>query len=488
MTPSLPAAPTHALPSRAIPLDGGWDVVVVGGGPAGCTAATAAAREGARTLLIEGSGMLGGSGTSALVPAWCPFSDKEKIIYRGLAEKVFAAAKRGMAHVGAADLDWVPIDAERLKRVYDDLTTEAGVTVLFHTALAAVEKGPDGAVRALVVNNKAGLSAIQARVYVDCTGDADLCAWAGAEFQKGDPRGELQPATHCFLLANVDESAYRHRYDNGRKLGWWDPQSPVHAILASGKYPEIVDKHLCNNLVGPGTVGFNAGHLFDVDNTDPMSVSRALMKGRKLALAYRDALAEFAPDAFGNAFLASTGSVVGIRETRRVVGDYLLTVDDYLSRRAFPDEICRNAYFIDLHLTKEEHKTKGEMEMVLRFKHYDRGESHGIPYGCLTPRGLANVLVAGRSISCERTVQGSVRVMPVCLAMGEAAGLAAALAARMPRPDVHAVDTARLRRRLAEEGAWLPPYEACEPKAEAGIQVPRVSPPERKDALAAAHS
>ncbi len=451
---------TLAFPSRFLPLDDSWDVIVVGGGPAGCAAATAAAEEGARTLLVEGSGMLGGSGTSALVPAWCPFSDKEKIIYRGLAEKVFTQSKEGISHVGATDLDWVPIDAERLKRVYDDLVTRAGVSVLFHTALASVEKDDAGRVTALAVVNKAGLSALRARVYVDCTGDADLAAWAGAEVQKGDETGHLQPATHCFLLSNVDEYAYRHRYDDGRSLGWWNPQSPIHAIVASGKFPEIVDKHLCNNLVGPGTVGFNAGHVFDVDNTDPVSVSRALMKGRKLALAYRDALAAFAPDAFANSFLAATGSVIGIRETRRVMGDYLLSTEDYIARRTFADEVCRNSYFIDLHLTKEEHRTKGEQEMVLRFKHYDKGESHGIPYRCFTPRGLSNVLVAGRSISCERNVQGSVRVMPVCLAMGEAAGTAAAMAARQPLPDVHAVETGTLRLRLRQRGAWLPPLAA----------------------------
>lgn len=110
---------SYALPSRSVPLDASWDVIVAGGGPTGCTAAIAAVREGARTLLIESTGALGGSGTSALVPAWCPFSDKEKIIYRGLAEKVFNAAKEGMAHVNSKDLDWVPIDAERLKRVFD---------------------------------------------------------------------------------------------------------------------------------------------------------------------------------------------------------------------------------------------------------------------------------------------------------------------------------------------------------------------------------
>ena len=446
---------SYQFSSRDLPLDDSWDVIVVGGGPTGCTAATAAAREGAKTLLIETTASLGGSGTSALVPAWCPFSDKEKIIYRGLAEKVFTSAKKGMAHVGEMDLDWVPIDAEKLKRVYDDLVTDVGVTVLFQTFLAAVDTDGDGRVTTLIVGNKKGLSALRARVFVDCSGDADLAAWAGAEFHKGDELGQMQPGTHCFILSNVDE----HAYKNGPDLGWWDPESPIHAIIDSGKYPEIPDKHMCHNIVGPGTVGFNAGHVWDVDNTDPATVSRALMKGRKMAFAYRNALAEFHPAAFGNAFLVATGSVLGIRETRRVIGDYILTADDYIARRTFSDEICRNSYFIDLHLTKEEARTNGELEMALRFNRYEKGESHGIPYRCLTPLGLKNVLVAGRSISCDRSVQGSVRVMPVCLAMGEAAGMAAAHALKLPSLNVHDVDAGELRRRLREENVYLPEDE-----------------------------
>jgi hypothetical protein len=452
---------TYNPRTRPIPLDDSWDVIVAGGGPAGCTAAIAAAREGARTLLIESTGSLGGSGTSALVPAWCPFSDKEKIIYRGLAEKVFNAAKEGIAHVKPAALDWVPINAEILKRVYDTLVTESGATVRFQTQICSVEKSEDDqGIATLLVANKAGLTALRAKVYVDCTGDADLCAWAGAAFHQGDENGETQATTHCFTLANVDSYAYAHSPD----LGWWDAKSPIHPIVASGRYPEIPDKHLCANLVGPGTVGFNAGHIWNVDNTDPDSISRALVHGRRMAEAYRRGLAEFAPRTFGNAFVVATGAVLGVRETRRVVGDYELTLDDYIERRSFPDEICRNSYFIDLHQTRKEHeKHLSEVEAATRFKHYEKGESHGIPYRCLAPKGLRNVLMAGRSISCERIVQGSVRVMPVCLAMGEAAGLAAALAARAPGHDVHAVSTATLRERLREHGAHLPalPHESA---------------------------
>lgn len=446
---------THTPLPTALPLDDSWDVIVVGGGPAGCTAAAAAAREGAKTLLLEAGGVLGGSGTGALVPAWCPFSDKEKIIYRGLAEAVLNRCKEGQPHVKPEDVDWVAIDPERLKRVYDDLVTAAGATILFHTVLASVECEEDGSVSTILVANKAGLSALRARVYVDCSGDADLCAWAGAEFHKGDASGKMMPATHCFVLTNVDEYAYRHIAYN--LAAEW-PDSPIYKILASGEYPLIQDSHICNKLIGPRTVGFNAGHIWDVDNTDPASVSQALVLGRRMAAQFRDALARFCPEAFANAFLIMTGSVVGIRETRRVVGDYSITLDDYLERRSFDDEICRNSYFIDTHLAREESpKDSPAMEQLLSSTiRYQKGESHGIPYRSLIPRGLRNVLVAGRSISCERVVQGSVRVMPVCLAMGEAAGMAAAQAAGNYAGEVRAIPVSLLRDRLKEEGVYLP--------------------------------
>lgn len=442
---------TYSL-NQTIPLETGWDVIVAGGGPAGCTAAVAAAREGAKTLLLEQTQSLGGSGTTALVPAWCPFSDKTQIIYRGLAEKVFRASRLGTPHVPETQLDWAAINPEQLKRVYDNLVTEAGVTVRFQSFLSAAQTGPDGSVQAVIVSNKGGMKALQARVYIDCTGDGDLCAWAGAEFQKGDATtGEMQPGTLCFVISNVNEEAMNRLTEH-----FGSNHPGVVAMRKSGEYPEILDGHLCQNKLGPGTYGFNAGHIFLVDSTDPDNLSRAAMEGRRIADAYQRGLSKYVPEVFGNSFLAATGAQVGIRETRRIIGDYVLTFEDWINRRTFEDEICRNCYFIDLHTTAEEAKKKKEVDVVTRFQHYKAGESHGIPYRCLTPRGIPNVLVAGRSVSCDHPVQGSVRVMPVCLTMGEAAGIAAALAAREKIADVHAVDTEYLRKRLREEGAYLP--------------------------------
>lgn len=443
---------------RRIPVDSSYDVIVVGGGPAGCAAAASAARDGARTLLVEQSGMLGGSGTSALVPAWCPFSDKEQVIYRGLAERILEKCKAGMPQVPSGAVDWIPIDAERLKRIYDDVVTESGAQILFHTFLSTLDTGQDGQVERIVVANKRGLSAFAAKVFIDCTGDGDLAAWAGAPAFKGDEAGDMMPATHCFVLTNVDEFAFQYGYDGGAKLNAGNPDSPVYKVIESGRYPLIADAHMCATLVGPRTVGFNAGHMWNVDNTDPWSISKALTHGRKMARQYRDALAEFCPDAFANAYLAITGSVVGIRETRRIIGDYVLTLDDYIARRSFDDEICRNCYFIDIHHALDD-VAKNNKERKAGLKNtigYGAGESHGIPYRCLTPKNLKNVLIAGRSLSCERVVQGSIRVMPACLAVGEAAGAAAAQAIASGNADLHALDVASLRRRLRAAGAYLP--------------------------------
>jgi len=446
---------TYRMKERSIPLDDSWDVIVVGGGSAGSTAATAAAREGARTLLVEARGALGGMSTSGLVPLWVTFSDQKQIIYRGLAEKVFTATKAGMPHMDKDRLDWVSIDGELLKRIYDGMVTGAGATVLFNTVLSAVEvekTGEGSAVSALIFSNKSGLSAYRAKVYVDCTGDADLAAWAGAKFEKGDEKGALQPATLCFVLTNVDMYAYEYC---GSILRTARHEAIINRIVSSRKYPHIVDFHADNQLIGPGTVGCNVGHMWQVDGTEPASVSKALMDGRKLAAEFRDAFAEFFPRAFANAYLAATASMLGIRETRRIIGDYILTLDDFKARRTFQDEIARSAYCVDIQNASADMEDIRKAQADYDDLAFGPGESYGIPYRCLTPKGLRNVLVAGRCISTDRPVHGSTRMLPVCMVVGEAAGTAAALAATGDS-DVHAADTSLLRRRLLANGAYLP--------------------------------
>lgn len=423
-----------SLKDLPVGVEGSWDVIVVGGGPSGCTAAISAAREGAKTLLIEATGQLGGMGTAGMVPAWCPFSDGEKIIYRGLAEKIFNASKQGVPHEPKEKLDWVNINPEYLMRLYEQMVTQAGADILYFSRLAAVIKSANDRVDALVVANKRGLTAFKAKVFVDATGDGDLCAWAGAEYMKTDL---LQDSTLCFSIANVDTYHFIH----GPNLHSDNKQSPLYQAIASGKFP-LVTGHMCLNLVGPGVVQFNAGHIH-ADSTDPWSVSRAMAIGRDTAEEYLSALKEIAPAAFANAFVVKTASLLGVRDSRRILGDYVFTGDDWRARRQFEDETGRNCYFIDVH-------KPGHIPT-----HYGKGDSHGIPYRCLTPKGLRNVLASGRCISTDEEAFGSLRVMPPCLVTGEAAGMAAAHAIRQTQVDVHQIDVKRLRQRLKEEGQFF---------------------------------
>ncbi len=430
---------TLSLANKKVRVNDTYDVIVAGGGPAGCAAAIAAASEGRKTLLIEATGNLGGLGTSGMVPAWCPFTDGEKIIYRGLAEKVFRQAKAGVPHEPADKFDWVTINPEYLIGVYDRMVEESGADVLFFSRVAAVEMSADDAVDAVVVANKDGLTAYRPKIVIDATGDGDIAAWVGAEYLKGDAEGVLQKSTLCFSVANVNTEAYL----NGPELhSGHNPDSASVRAHRTGRFP-LLDTHCCHNLVGPGVVQFNANHIEIKDTTDPRQLSDAMRLGRRAADQHLEMLKEFRPDAFKDAFVVKTAIIPGIRDSRRIVGDYIFTGDDWRARKSFDDEIGRNCYFIDIHKEGVPHV------------HYGRGESHGIPYRCLTPKKLRNVLTAGRCISTDDEAYGSLRVMPPCLVTGEAAGVAASRAAASDIRDIHQVDTGDLRRILKSRGQYF---------------------------------
>jgi hypothetical protein len=443
--------------TASIPLGNDYDVIVAGGGPAGCAAATAAARNGARTLLLEAGSCLGGMGTAGLVPAWCPFSDKEKIVYRGIGLEIFEALKKEMSHVKPEDVDWVPIDPEALKRILDRLLVKAGVKVLFNSTIVSVgtEKTAEHSTRLkyVVAAHRGSLRAYGADVFVDCTGTADLVNLAGLPYNQGDEEtGEIQASTHCFIITNVDD----YHYLTMPKLHSSNPECVTHDMAKSDKYPLIKTAHCCNSLLGPSAVGFNAGHLFNVDPTDPESLSAAAIQGRELAYQYHQGLKEYLPGAFGASWLAQTAQTVGTRESRRIIGDYILTAEDYLARRGFDDEIGRNCYYLDRHPNQKElerRKITGEKGGEAAAKRYNPGESHGIPYRSLIPAGAGNLLAGGRNISCDCRIYGSLRVMPTCFVTGQAAGTAAALTPR--GKTVRDVDIAALRDRLRKDGAFF---------------------------------
>jgi hypothetical protein len=465
-----------------LPVTWEGDVLVTGGGPTGVAAALSAARNGASVLLVEKLGFLGGSATAAQVPAFCPFSDKTKAIVRGIGWEVLTEmlrrTDRPIPDPDTYDpkqqqrMDWIPIHPETLKCLYDDLCEAAGVTVLFHTFVPEVmcdlspptqggpERGVGGErshITSVVLANKDGLSLARARVFIDATGDADLAARAGCPFEKGDGEGRTQGMTMCFTVANGSREAYLgYVYQTGD--GYL--ARLVAEARAAGEY-DLPDASLVGLSFKNETVaGANMGHVYGADSTDARSLSQAEREGRRIVQKLLPFLRKYVPGQ-ENLYLVSTGPHIGIRESRRIIGDYRLTVEDYLECRTFPDDIARNAYFIDLHAVTTEQAARAKSisdaanEKEER-RHYalPPGQSHGIPYRCLMPQGVENLLVAGRSLSADRAVQGAARVMPFCFAMGEAAGLAAAMAAQ-DSGRVRDVDIAALQYRLREQGAWL---------------------------------
>ena len=428
---------------REIPVRHRVDVLVAGGGPAGCAAAVAAARQGRSVFLAEGHTCLGGMGTAGLVPAFCQFSDGENLLAAGIGQEILDKLR---AAGGTGPDSGVTIRAEVLKRLYDDLLLDAGVEFTFQTRLIAVEADGERVTHA-VLAAKSGLFAIEAKAFVDATGDGDLAAWAGAPFEKGDADGRMMPGTLCNLWAEID-------WDRVREGGRARDDSRLEDAFADKVFTHD-DRHLSGmSRVGTHVGAGNVGHTFGVDGTDERSLTEALVWARKSMPEFQRYYSEYLKG-FERMELIGTGSLLGLRETRRIVGDYVLCLADFERRAVFDDEIGRYCYPVDIH------PLDTSLAEFQRFKRefgecrYGKGESYGIPYRALTPRGLANVVVAGRCLSADRSMQSSMRVMPGCYITGQAAGVAAAMSAEGDG-DVRGFPVAALQQRLKAIGAYLP--------------------------------
>lgn len=442
---------------RQVPLRHEVDVFVAGGGPAGCAAAVTAAQAGAAVYLAEGQGCFGGAGTAGMVPAFMRFGDGVHFLAGGFGERLL---DRLIAAGGAGELPETydktggfSIEAETLKRVYDELMREAGVNFTFGTQMVALEC-EEGHITGVVLAAKSGLFAVRAKVYIDATGDGDLCAWAGAPFEKGDAEGNLMPGTLCSLWTNIDFAAVQ------RDL----PGVPANARIEEAFRDGVLsycDKHLPGIWpIRKNIGGGNVGHTFGVDGTDERSLTEALLWGRRSLVEYARYYREYLGSGYREMDLVGTGALLGIRETRRIMGDAVLGVDAFKTRAVFDDEIGRFNYPIDIHVTRPNDETEYKRFVqefdTMRLAH---GESYGIPYGTLLPQRLDNVLVAGRCISTDRAMQASVRVMPGCFITGQAAGMAAAMAAAAATTP-RAIAALELRHRLRAIGAHLPDTRA----------------------------
>jgi hypothetical protein len=431
--------------TRRISIRHEVDVCVAGGGPAGVAAAVTAARHGAQVLIIEGHGCFGGSGTAGMLPVFMKFGDNTHFYADGIGREVLDRLEQAHGR-------WPPhglcYKGEALKRVYDDMLEASGVNALLCTHLVGVETD-GGHVTHAVCWGKSGLFGIRAKIFVDGTGDGDLCAWAGAPYEQGDESGRMMPGTLCSFWTGIDwERA------EAAGFGAWQQRSELPRAFEDGVFT-VKDPHLPGMLpVGRDTGGGNIGHVFGVDGTDERSLAQAHRAARKSLVEYQRYYCDYL-EGYENAEMAVSAPLLGIRETRRITGDYRLTGADYERRASFEDEIGRYNYWIDTHCFTPAPEDFTAHLQLLRTSPYGEGESYGIPYRCLTPLGLENVLVAGRCVSADRRLQSSIRVMPGCFITGQAAGLAAAMAAADCLTS-RQVDVSELQTRLRKMGAYLP--------------------------------
>ena len=455
--------------SREVPVRYQAQVVVVGGGPSGFCAAVAAARMGASVLMIEEGGFAGGMATRGLVGPFMTSYDSsgETMIIRGLFDELVRRmeARGGAIHpakvrAGTPFTSWIvlghdhvtPFEPECLKLVMDEMLTEAGIQVLYHTRFVEPIVR-EGTVRQIVIDSKAGLAAVQGEVFIDCTGDADLAYRAGVPCEKGNEAlGLIQPASLFFRMGNVqlkplqaDIDAHRdqfYRKDgvNYRSLHWRVSEAREH-----GDWPLKRVSIGMFRSVKEDEWFINTSRVMGVDATDNESLTRGEMEGRRQVQIIFDFFRKYVPGC-ADARLLCSGSTLGIRESRHIRGLYRLTVDDLLDGRVPEDAICLASNSVDVHgrfgpLSNE--------YVAIR-----NGRWYGIPYRSLVPEGFDNLLVAGRAVSAESDAAGAIRVMPPSMAMGQAAGVAAALAAQGKKP-VHSIDVPALQEHLRAQGAYL---------------------------------
>lgn len=425
---------------KDIPVRIETDVFVAGGGPAGIAAAIAAARNGARVFLAEAGGFFGGMGTASMVPLFVTMTDGVSLVAAGILKEVMES----QIDQGCRGSWWdVRIRPEILKRIYDDMIREAGVDYSFFvTVVDTVSE--NGKVDAVILHGKSGFFAVKAKIYIDCTGDGDMAALAGAAYEKGGAHGEMQPGTLCSQWAGID---WTLASEETQKDG-------LEKAIADGVF-SCPEKNIPGIFMAEGFMGNGSfGHAYGLDGTDERSLTKAIADMRRIIPEYERYYKQYLRG-YENMVLVGTGNLMGVRETRRFVCDYMLSLQDFADRAVFEDEIGRYCYPVDMHPVDSSEEANEESERIFRkdFR-YKNGETYGIPYRVLTPVGFSNLLVAGRCIGSDRYMLGSVRVMPACFITGQAAGTAAAMS--LETCDVRSFDVQELRRKLREDGVYLP--------------------------------
>ena len=408
-----------------------WDVVVVGGGTAGIAAAIAAARQGAKTVVVERLGSFGGTQANGWVTPMMPNYIGDFKLSRGVNLDIIGAQEsiQPAGELEHAD-EWY--DPTMLSKVLDDLANEAGVTPLFDTSVVQADVS-NGSIRGITVISRGRPFSLVGRCYVDASGDAELGILTGAEIMSGNSQGVHQPMTLRFTMAGIDLGVaaedlaphLRIRSNGYLEAGFGEAKdgSMGHlveeAIRRGTLYADDLGYFQFFTMNGrPGELAFNCPRLTGFDPLDPFEMSRAYQIGRqkimRIAKFMRESFAGFA-----GSYVSTIAPLMGIRESRRIVGDYILTEEDHQDCRKFDDVVARNRYPVDIHLEKG-----------IDYRKFPPGEWHDIPYGAIVVRGFDNFWVAGRCASATFVAQSAIRIQPVCRALGEAAGVAASLCAQ----------------------------------------------------------
>ncbi|MBS6643424.1 MAG: FAD-dependent oxidoreductase [Clostridiaceae bacterium] len=441
------------------------DVLVIGGGSAGFGAAVAAARNGADTLLIERGQMMGGMATAGLVGPFmtCYDDGPTEQIVKGIFDELCVRTEERGGAVHPSKVEGMtpyssyyvrshchvtPFLSETLEIVMEEMVIEAGAKILYNVQMCDVLTD-NGNITGVLVSMKEGMTLITAKTYIDCTGDADAAYYAGAECVSGDEKdGVMQPVTLFFEVGNIDRDkfigALEERKANG-ELGipgencwsWY-----IKEARANGDWD--IERNEIGNYEQPvkGRFKINTTRIAHIDATDTEQITAAVMEGRKQVQKVMKFLQKYVPGC-EEIQLLQVASTLGVRETRHIKGRYKLTAQDIMERKHFDDAICTFAYAIDIH------NSEGGGATFQQVNGY-----YTIPFGCLVPEDVGNLLVAGRCISGTSEAAASYRVIPCCVATGQAAGTAAALALKAGKLPGD-VDIPELRKVLVDQGAVI---------------------------------
>jgi hypothetical protein len=449
--------------TRSVPVEEGYDVLVAGGGPAGSAAAVCAARLGAKVLLVEATGSLGGMCTSGLVNTFGPMGDGERTLVGGFTRELIEAMhERG--HLGPEVTPeywithynrWIPFDPEALKRLLDEYCVEAGVEIRYFTRVIDADVSGHQ-VNGAIISNIEGLKFIKAKTFIDCTGDAVLAAACGVECKTAGRDWPFQPATVCstFSGINWEDPAYlTNRGTDSVREKVKEEYLPQANADGHFSHPD----HFIAGMkkVGQMTGNLNGGHIYGLDGLNVKSLSEGMIYGRKLAVEYTEFYRKYVPGC-ERIELAATSPVMGVRDTRRIVGEFELTVEHYSAARQFPDQVAVYNRPADVHSTNH---SKEEFERFMKDMHgtgkLPRGKSVGIPYSILVPRGWENLWVAGRCHSSDTKVHGSIRAQSAAFLMGQASATAAMQSMQTGQPACD-LDTWALVESLRAAGSYLP--------------------------------